>query len=290
MYDADSMPGARKTERVSWGIREEETLAAIQSQIQKYARGKQRFFLTYIPVAPHFPYDGVPASFHRFKPSAYKDYTSRYLNGLLYMDWVIASIVDQLKDSGLLDKTVVVITDDHGEMLGANGGPIGHGWALTPELANVPLIVIDPEKPGYRLNYTVGSQIDLLPTLLDLLRIPLPPGQLYEGHSLYGPNDGARRLVYLNSGQQYGILASNHFIFLGDRQAPDGRGEGPRLARAISNQGSATVFSEQYVQTPMPLSISRFDEFQENLLHNYSYYCQVVLQAGRPDAKLAPSR
>ena len=90
------------------------------------------------------------------------------------MDWVMASIVDQLKESGLLDKTLVVITNDHGERTGADGGPIGHGWVITPELANAPLIIMDPQNPGYHLNYTLGSQIDLLPTLLDLLKIPVP--------------------------------------------------------------------------------------------------------------------
>src|SRR5947208_7858083 len=97
------------------------------------------------------------------------------------MDWVLASLVDQLKESGLLDKTLVVITDDHGEMLGGEDGPIGHGWLLTPELANAPLIIMDPANVGYRINKAVGSQVDLLPTLCDRLRIPLPATELYQG-------------------------------------------------------------------------------------------------------------
>jgi len=55
-----------------------------------------------------------------------------------------------LKADGLLDKTIIVITADHGEMLGVKGGPIGHGWVVTPELANIPLIIMDPDHPGYR--------------------------------------------------------------------------------------------------------------------------------------------
>src|SRR6185295_7788194 len=108
------------------------------------------------------------------------DFTPLYLNQLLYMDWVLASMVDQLKESGLLEKTLVIITDDHGELLGAQGGPIGHGWLLTPELANAPLIIMNPEQRRYRVNLTVGSQVDLLPTVLELLDIPLPTGQLYQ--------------------------------------------------------------------------------------------------------------
>jgi hypothetical protein len=60
MYDADTMPGERTTKRVSWGLREEETLGAIRQQIKKYAADDERFFLTYIPAAPHYPYDSMP--------------------------------------------------------------------------------------------------------------------------------------------------------------------------------------------------------------------------------------
>jgi hypothetical protein len=279
LYDADTMPGQRKTERVSWGLREEETLGAIRNQIKRYAGSNQRFFLTYVPAAPHYPYDRIPEVFHHFKPCEVGDFTPLYLNELLYMDWVMASIVDQLKESSLLDKTLVVITDDHGEMLGAKGGPIGHGWVITPELANAPLIIMDPQNPGYHLNYTLGSQIDLLPTLLEILKIPLPPGQLYQGRSLYVPEAGDRRLVYLNSYEQYGIIADNHFVS-GDRKADErGASSAARTVYAISNHGSSTRFSADRAAKEQPLSIRSFDEFQENFLRNYSFYCESVCRA-----------
>lgn len=287
MYDADSMPGARPSERVSWGLREGETVRAIRAQIRKYAQGSQRFFLTYNPAAPHYPYDGVPPAYCKFKQGVLGDYTPLYHNDLLYMDWVLASILDELKESGLLDRTLVVITNDHGEMLGAKGGPIGHGWVVTPELANVPLIIMDPERPGYRLNYTVGSQIDVLPTVLELLGIPIPGDQLYEGRSLYEPDHGTCRLVYLNSYQQYGIIASNRIIYLGDRQAQGGSVE---TAVAISDEGGKTAFTQQRLAGGVPMSIRRFDEFQENLLRNYGHYCRLVHEARGSGPKLASSR
>jgi hypothetical protein len=280
MYDADSMPGARAVGRVDWGLREGETLGAIRARIKKYGAEGQRFFLTYIPVAPHYPYDGVPEAFKRFKPGPVGDHTAQYLNELLYLDWVIASILDQLKESGLLDKTLVVITDDHGEMLGANGGPIGHGWRLTPELANIPLILMDPEKPGARVNYAVGSQVDLLPTLLDRLRIPPPSDQLYQGRSLDAAAD-PRRIEYLNSYQQYGIIRSNRYICLADRQAPGSQRGLASAVAVISNQGPRTVFTQEPGGCPLPAAIDRFDAFQENLLHNYSRYCRLL----HPDAE-----
>jgi len=275
MYDADTMPGQRKTEPVSWGLREEETLEAIRGQIRKYAAGDRKFFLTYIPAAPHYPYDSISGAFRKFKMDEFGDYTPLYRNELLYMDWVIASILDQLKESGLLDKTLVVITDDHGEMLGGHGGPIGHGWAVTPELANVPLIIMDPQNQSYRVNDNIGSQVDLLPTILDLLGVPLPSGQLYEGRSLYAAKQGADRVIYLNSYQQYGVVQNRHFI-CGSRET-DGAGPATSVY-SFANQGSKTLFTPDSGAATPTVSIQRFDEFQESLLRNYSFYCQSILK------------
>jgi len=270
VYDADTMPGLRKTEPVSWGLREEETLRAMRARIRNYAKDKQRFFLTYVPAAPHYPYEKVPEQFHKFKPGELGDYSALYKNELLYMDWVMASLVDELKESGLLEKTIVIITDDHGELLGANGGPIGHGWLLTPELANAPLIIMDPQKPGYRVNTRIGSQVDLLPTLLDSLGIAAPAGELYQGRSLYSAEPADGRLLYLNTFQQYGIVSGNH-LFIGDRER-EGKAIPNRAAYLITNVGARTIFSPVEPIGNPQISITAFDKFQANLLNNYFLY------------------
>jgi arylsulfatase A-like enzyme len=277
MYDADTMPGRRSEPSVSWGLREEETLGAIQSQIKQYATNHQKFFLSYFPVAPHNPFDGTPRGFEKFPLGKMGDYTPGYLNELLYLDWIITSIVNELKDSGLLDNTLVIITDDHGEMLGENGGPIGHGWAVTPELANIPLIIMDPDKPGYRINTTVGSQVDLLPTIRDLLGIAVPQGQLYQGMSLYSAAAQTDRIIYLNSFQQYGII-KGHRLICGNRETEVRDVTTDPFAKVftITNNGGSTAFSEMPSTNVSSPSISQFDKFQENFLQNYSHYYQAI--------------
>jgi len=277
MYDVDTMPGRNDEPQVSWGLHEGVTGKAIQSQIRQYATNRQKFFLTYIPVAPHQPFDGIPTEFQKFPTTNTDDYVPKYQNALLYLDWVIASIVDELKNSGLLDNTLVIITDDHGEMLGENGGPIGHGWAVTPELANIPLIIMDPTKAGYHLNDTIGSQVDLLPTILDLLGIPLPQDQLYQGESLYSPIAQGSRKIYLNSMQQYAVIEGHRFL-RGDREtetAPAINNPSFKVF-AFTNDGSRTIFSEIHNSNLPAPSISPFDKFQGNFLQNYSHYRQVI--------------
>ncbi len=282
MYDADTMPGDR-TNMVSWGLREDETLNAINEQIKKYAANGQKFCLTYVPAAPHNPFDGVPPQFKKNLISAYGDFEPSYLNDLYFMDWVVTSIVDQLKDSGLLDKTLVVITGDHGEMLGQNHGPVGHGWAFAPDLGNVPLIILNPNRPGYHVNDTLGSQVDMLPTLLDLLGIPLPPGQLYQGTSLYSADADPKRTIYLSSFLQYGIFESGvlHCGERGRKNHPTGVAD----YYSFTNDGARTIFrpldSAPSGVTNSSDSMSDFDRFQANFLHNYAEYCRASEQAAK---------
>jgi len=271
MYDADTMPGEQGAERISWGLTEESTARAIRQQLQKYAGSGERFFLTYVPAAPHYPYDKIPKEFRKFKLSNFGDYSSAYLNELLYMDWIIASLLDELKETGLLEKTLVVITSDHGEMLGENGGPMGHGWRVTPELANVPLIIMDPERKGCQINPAIGSQVDLLPTMLDLLGIPVPVGELYQGRSLYASSI-ANRLIYLNSYDEFAVIAGQE-IQIGSRRDETGDQLGRSvLVHHISNEGTATVFTETNGVPSSRLSIRQFDDFQASLLRNYTIY------------------
>ena len=275
MYDADTMPGGKTNRQVSWGLQEEATLGAMRAQIKQYATDKRKFFMTYVPAAPHNPFDGTPDRFHKNrKIEKFGDLTPFYHNELLYMDWVIASLIDQLKESGLLDNTLVVITADHGEMLGEDGGPVGHGWAITPELANVPLIIMDPGHPGYHVNNTIGSQVDLLPTILDSLGIPLPQGELYQGASLYSPSLNTNRMMYLNSFLQYGEVQGSRFT-RGIRNS-EGQGKGDTFdAYDITDQGSRSIFTPEETPVTNAPPISDFDKFQKNLLRNYSVYSRM---------------
>jgi sulfatase-like protein len=273
IYDADTMPGPRKLPPVSWGLREEETLNAMQEQIKKYAAQKKKFFLTFVPAAPHNPFDAVSDPFRKRRLNIPGDFTPTYLNSLTYMDWIISSVIDQLQESGLLDKTLIVITDDHGEMLGENGGPVGHGWAVTPELVNIPLIIMDPAKPGYSINDVVGSQVDVLPTVLDRLNIRLPSGQIYEGVSLDSASPDTNRLIYLNSFQQYGIVQGRQ-LMCGDREKEGAKILG--VSYVMTNQGARTFFTQTNVPDFSFPSISQFDEFQENFLAHYANYCQFL--------------
>ncbi len=99
------------------------------------------------------------------------------------MDAEIGRIFERLKDLGLDEKTLVILTSDHGEEF-FDHGKVGHGISgVYSELTHVPLIIrwpgLVPE--GVEIFETVRT-IDLMPTILELCRLPLPEGM--QGQSL----------------------------------------------------------------------------------------------------------
>jgi len=108
-----------------------------------------------------------------------------YDGALNYLDHKIGRIVDILRQKGVLEDTIVIITADHGENLGSHG-LMGHFWCLFDSLIKVPLIMRCPKifAAGERISGQVQN-IDILPTLLDILGIRKEEIEQLQGISFY---------------------------------------------------------------------------------------------------------
>jgi choline-sulfatase len=138
--------------------------------------GDQRFFLYLHYMDVHqYAYDEESA---RFGPS----YEDAYDNAIHWVDRNIGSLLVQLDELGLLDRTLVVIASDHGEAFREHGGE-GHGRNLYREVTEVPLIfrLPAPLAAGVVVEPLVEN-VDIWPTILDLLG--LPPLEGVDGRSL----------------------------------------------------------------------------------------------------------
>lgn len=91
-----------------------------------------------------------------------------------YMDHHVGRLLDGLKEMGLYEKTWIIVTADHGELLGEHG-KWGHGYYLTEQELRIPLIVKYPfgEEPPRR-DSTRVSLVDLLPVVVTRLGLDLP--------------------------------------------------------------------------------------------------------------------
>ena len=90
-----------------------------------------------------------------------------YLNCLRDVDRSITAVLDELDAAGLSDRTIVILTSDHGDMDGAHQLH-AKGAVSYREQNNVPLIVAHPAYPGGAQCRAVTSHVDIAPTLVAL--------------------------------------------------------------------------------------------------------------------------
>jgi arylsulfatase A-like enzyme len=137
-------------------------------------RGKEPFFLFLNYFDPHSPFD-PPADWLRSHTTALlNDLVQLYDLEIRFMDEQLGRLVAGLRARGLWDDMLVVITADHGELLGEHG-LWGHGRMLSQEELRVPLLIKFPARDGRRGRRAERAQLtDVLPTVLDVLGLPLP--------------------------------------------------------------------------------------------------------------------
>jgi len=168
----------------------------VNRMVTRMAR-KERFFMVAFFSATHFPYSAPYPYYKRFTST---DYTGpfRYHKQLLLKeraptpadirhirhlydgttsaaDDAIGQVLDHLRTLGIADKTIVVLTADHGENLYEPTLGMGHGDHLRGEVATrVPLVIYDPvHRPVPRLVDTIVRDVDLAPTLAALTGKPM---------------------------------------------------------------------------------------------------------------------
>ena len=92
---------------------------------------------------------------------------------ILYMDHHIGRLFENLRSMGLYDDAWIIVTADHGDLLGEHGR-FGHGETLTEEEIHIPLLIKYPKaaatgKIDGRVQIT-----DIMPTILERLGLPIP--------------------------------------------------------------------------------------------------------------------
>lgn len=99
------------------------------------------------------------------------------------MDVAFGTLIEFLRSSKLLDRTIIVFTSDHGEEFGEHGSWGWHATTLFDELLRVPLLIKFPNQRhgGATINDQVRS-IDILPTVLETLNMERFPH--FQGVSL----------------------------------------------------------------------------------------------------------
>ncbi len=129
---------------------------------------KKPFFLWVHLYDPHYPYK-PPAPFS-------ETYKSNLYDGeIAFADTQLGRLLGDLRRRGLYERTLMVLSGDHGEGLGEHGEKT-HGFFIYNSTLHVPLVVKPPRgtKFGTKVVADQVSLVDVMPTVLGLLGVPLP--------------------------------------------------------------------------------------------------------------------
>jgi len=144
---------------------------------ERLKRGPYPLFYFMHLMDPHTPY------YHHDKPVRRSH--DAYMHEVAYVDEWIGRLRKTIRELGIADRTVLILTSDHGEGFGTHkaGGQrlFFHGQSLYDELLRVPMIVVGPGLAPAEVDQPV-MLLDLAPTVLDLLKIDAPED--FRGHSL----------------------------------------------------------------------------------------------------------
>jgi phosphoglycerol transferase MdoB-like AlkP superfamily enzyme len=200
----DEIP-ARKT--INLGASDEDLFAYAANVL---GRAEEPFFAEVLTLTSHFPFDayGAGISAHELTEDEANSYEN-YARGIHYADRALGGFFRAVQGRAWAERTIFVITGDHGVWIYPNDPSIDR-IRKNEIFYRLPLIIWSPKliKPG--INTTIGSQIDIAPTILDLL-------QIYEKNYFLGTSlmrdDTGPRMVFTCHDERWNFRKQNKYLY-----------------------------------------------------------------------------
>ena len=190
--------------RIGWGASDEDLLDHV---LETLDRTRGPFFAEVLTLSNHHPWGhayGIPRPTTIDAAGEARLYRD-YLHGIHYTDHAVGRFLRQARRRPWFRRTLFVLTGDHGLRLRprAFSGP-RHLPARDVELTyRVPLIIYSPGNVAPRQLDMVGSQIDVAPTVLELLGVRT--ANAFMGVSLLGPTPSRRRVAVMGDENGWSI-------------------------------------------------------------------------------------
>ena len=140
----------------------------VDQAVSWLAADRDRPFFAWVHLYdPHTPYEAPERSAPASRPPS-----SAPRRRVAVADAQVGRLLDALQLSGRLADTLVMVTGDHGEMLGEHGEPT-HGFFIYDAATRIPVIVSGPGVPAREVADQVRI-VDIMPTALELLGLAIP--------------------------------------------------------------------------------------------------------------------
>ncbi|RJX39643.1 sulfatase [Paenibacillus pinisoli] len=181
-----------------WSVKHETDMALQYLESVHESNEPFALFLSWNP--PHSPFDLVPDSYKKLyegrsiEPlpnvrirdpflvhtgeevpggaSVWKQMIADYYAAITGIDGQFGRVLDKLEQLHLTDNTIVVLTADHGELMGAHGFVAKHSW--HEESIGVPFMLRYPQQIVPARTRCVLNTVDIMPTLLELIGLDVP--------------------------------------------------------------------------------------------------------------------
>lgn len=124
------------------------------------------FFLWMHLYDPHYPYRPTSPFSDEYKSNLYD-------GEIAFADAQVGRLLRYLKEKGLYQKSLIVLSGDHGEGLGEHGEKT-HGFFIYNSTLRVPLLIHLPRPPSVHEVSIPVSTVDIMPSMLQILGIPTP--------------------------------------------------------------------------------------------------------------------
>jgi choline-sulfatase len=182
-FDLSAMPKSGQGETDTSVTSPQLTDAAIRL-LDAHA-GSQRFFMWVHYFDPHEQYVPHPEAPDFTEPSRPAGFRTRalYDGEIWFTDRAIGRLLEFVKGQPWGKDTAVVVTSDHGEAMNEHGIAFQHGFEIWEPLMRVPLVMRVPGVRAHRVPVK-RSAVDIVPTLLDVMRIARPAAGELSGRSL----------------------------------------------------------------------------------------------------------
>jgi phosphoglycerol transferase MdoB-like AlkP superfamily enzyme len=173
-------------------------------KLQEFSASDQPFYVNVISMTSHHPFD-LPEEKRRIElPERFDNtFINDYLTSVHYADYALGNFITSLKASGMWDKSLIVTYGDHS---GVHHSKISdEDKALLAELIgreywfvdrlNIPLFITAPGELEPKVVTNVGGQIDMMPTIANLIGLSLDD-QIHFGQDILNEEDNLLGMRY----------------------------------------------------------------------------------------------
>ncbi|MDF9841509.1 MULTISPECIES: LTA synthase family protein [unclassified Paenibacillus] len=247
---------------VFYGASDEVLYSKTSAELARMNESSQPFYSHVISMSSHNPFTIPQNKYQMILPERYEGtFVGDYIRAQNYADYALGQFIAELKENGVWDDSLVVLYGDH------RGLPI---FSLKDEdkvlleeilgkeyterdLINIPLIISSAGVPVPSVQNQLGGQVDILPTVANLLGVPL------DNHIHFGQDILNQREYNLLPQRYYlptGSFVNNEELFLSGSGFEDGQhytlsGDGDKPLQSTEDEFNSALkllqLSDSYV-------------------------------------------